>query len=207
MKLKICGIRTNEGLNKVDGFCDFIGLNFSKYSKRSIKIGDLVDQSNVLKKSKIVGVFYKNEISEILKAVKIYDFFSIQIYDDFDYEGVNEIKNVFNGEIWLAKNTEKFDFKSENFKKICEKIDMILFDGKIFGSGVENDIEKVKIALKNVQKQFGVAGGINVDNILKFIKNFSNAKLLDLASGVETNGLLDEKKIVEISKIFYQNAK
>ncbi|MCL2159490.1 MAG: phosphoribosylanthranilate isomerase, partial [Oscillospiraceae bacterium] len=47
------------------------------------------------------------------------------------------------------------------------------------------------------KKPFFLAGGLNIENIEVAIKK-TNPFAVDISSGVETNGLKDEKKIMSI---------
>ena len=53
------------------------------------------------------------------------------------------------------------------------------------------------IEVKDLKKEFFLAGGLNADNISRAIEEF-NPYAVDLSSGVETNGYKDELKIKEV---------
>jgi len=174
MKIKICGIRSNEMMQAcADAGVDYVGLNFVKSSKRFC--------SNVPEGRRVqrVGVFWNNPESEIQQKIEDYDLDIIQLYDA-------DLVEKFQDKIpvWFALRVGGDDL--EILKKI--KPDLVLLDGSAPGSGQRVEEEKLKEAVnfvKNLGFEFGLAGGINVENIAEFRESFPAAKLLDTASGVE----------------------
>jgi phosphoribosylanthranilate isomerase len=54
--------------------------------------------------------------------------------------------------------------------------------------------------LRNIKNHFFLAGGLNKDNIETAVKKI-NPCCVDLSSGIETEGVKDLNKIIEIIKI------
>ena len=72
---------------------------------------------------------------------------------------------------------------------------LLLDSGK--GSGKTFDWGLIR---KDLNKEFFLAGGINISNIADAIEEF-NPYAIDLSSGVETDGFKDENKIEEIMEV------
>lgn len=196
MKLKICGIRSK---NMVD-FCnknkiEFTGFNFVSTSKRHILPQNAQTLSQTLK-SKTVAVFQNQSLEEIEKILQIFTPDILQFHGTETVDYLQKIKKSFpTKEIWKSITIEeKTDFSK--MQEYYNNVNALLFDAKNPGTG--NPIKN----LKNLQKaisfcqenhiKFGIAGGINSENIAKFCHNFPLAYFLDTASGVEKNGEFDE---------------
>ncbi len=65
-------------------------------------------------------------------------------------------------------------------------------DGIVAGSGEKVDWNKLPR-----EKNYIVAGGINLENVVELIEKV-NPLMIDLASGIEENGVVSQEKIREI---------
>jgi len=194
MKLKICGIRSAAAAD----FCakngvDFVGLNFVKNARRAISREILPEIQKI--KIKKVGIFQNSPLEKIERVADFVEIF--QFHGDENPEFLAKIKKIFpEKKIWRALPAENLA-AAENFLFA----DLLLFDAKNPGSGKLADEKKLKLAAdfcaKN-KKKFGIAGGINSENIANFKKNFPTAEILDTASGAENRGIFCEKKVAEI---------
>lgn len=172
-KLKVCGVRSvKEAKFCEDAGVDFIGLNFVPTSKRCISFEK---GKNICKKVHNVykvGVFQNQTLSEIKKISKYLDFIQLSGDEDLDF----------------MKKLDK-PVISSRFPEYCA---YILFDGPVPGSGKTFDLKKIR----HYKGPYFIAGGINTKNIDTFIK--LNPLGIDIASGIETNGKIDLKKITFI---------
>jgi anthranilate phosphoribosyltransferase len=180
-KLKACGVRTV----KMAKYCekagvDFIGLNFVPSSKRKISIKkgkEICHQVDFIQK---VGVFQNQSLSFIEKISDNLDF--IQLSGD---ESVQFIKQLSKPVIKTIKDPKEAE-------KYIQHVAYILIDGPEPGSGKPADLKK----LKNFKHPFLLAGGINAKNLKEACK--LNPLGVDLASGIETKGKVDLRKIKQI---------
>ena len=82
---------------------------------------------------------------------------------------------------------------------------MFLLDGSKPGSGTPISDTKILRAAINAatkqQKPYGIAGGINSQNITDLWHKYPEASLLDTASGVEAAGEFSPHKLQEIIKL------
>lgn len=190
-KVKICGIRRigSATLAAEEG-ADYLGFNFVFQSPRYISpvvAKEIIEK--VRKKSQIVGVFQNkaaHEVNEIARFLKL-DF--AQLHGDENNEYIKQIKipvikavpvvNALSSDELLSHITQ-FD------------ADHILLDRAIQGEGEIIGFEKAH-AITNLFPTF-LAGGLTPENITEFIIR-TKPYAVDVASGIETNGVEDQEKI------------
>lgn len=197
MKVKICGIKTVEEAQLVAADKpDFIGMVLAP-SKRQIDLKTVTAITESLKGTgiKTVGVVVnptKEEADTALHEVGL-DF--IQFHGDEDKNFVEQYQGraikAFPSNSELTYK-ERFNFDTE----------YILIDSpreKYYGgSGITfnwselslADIDKSKLAL---------AGGLNPENVAEAV-NIAGPALIDVSSGVETDGHKDSEKIATFIK-------
>lgn len=185
-KIKICGVRTVE----VAKFCesngvDLVGLNFVEASKRKIDEKKLQEISKYLKNTKKVGIFQNQSIKEVNNLSKKLDL--IQLCGDESIEYIKKCKKPV---------IKTISIKSSNDIDLAEKyypyVSYICFDGITPGSGKTFNHGLIK----GFQRPFFLGGGINNETLDSAIK--MSPLGIDIASGVETEGQIDTKKITEI---------
>lgn len=199
MKVKVCGIRTVEAAQHAVQFgSDALGFVFaaSKRKITALEAKKIIEELPELVWK--VGVFV-NENAAIIKQIsQTAGLTHIQLHgdenpDDYRSIGLPLIKAV--------------SVKSpEDLKKIDNiKADYILLDSPPAeyrggnGSSFEWDLAK---AIGNSKRNIILAGGLDPGNIRKAIAKV-NPMMVDVSSGVETNGEKDLAKI----KAFINNAK
>lgn len=198
-KIKICGLRRIEDIEMVNkNLPDYVGFIFAE-SKRKVdkeKVKELIDRLD--KRVKTVGIFVDETREEVKKIAKYCRLDILQFHGEETAEYCDHFRDQY--EIWKA-----FSVKDRGIEKRLLKykkhIDLYLLDaynkevrggsGKVFNWDlIEGMSKKYKIAL---------AGGINSKNILEAVEKV-NPYIIDLSSGVETDGFKDGEKIKEIIK-------
>jgi phosphoribosylanthranilate isomerase len=180
MKIKICGLVKECDIDYVnEALPDYAGFVFAK-SKRKIS----ADRAYALKRGlspfiKAVGVFVDHDISFVRDLLErgIIDIAQLHGHEDEEY-----ISAISAPVIKAVRIGEKFDYPA----------DYLLFDSSSGGSGEAFDWSLIP----KIDKPFFLAGGINIGNITKAMK--VNPFAIDVSSGVETNGVKDREKILEI---------
>lgn len=198
IKVKICGIQTLEAAQTAsDAGADFLGFNFVESSSHYIaphKAKEIIDK--LPKRVKKVGVFQ----NEKLEAIKI---ISRSLKLDFVQLHGSELPD-YAVQINFAKVIKTFSLTTGfEVEKVVEmlkayKTSYYLLDRYRQGEGKMLNFEKVKILISLFP--IIIAGGLNMENIelaLKTAKPFG----VDIATGVETNGEKDRKKIIQFIKI------
>ncbi len=180
-KIKICGLFNPIDINFVNiAKPDYIGFVFAK-SRRQISIEKAKLLKEKLDKEILaVGVFVDEDIENIEKIV------SENIIDIIQLHGKEN-------EAYIAECKRKMpDVKIIKALQIGETLpnntDFILYDAPIAGSGKTFDW-----SLLPKDKEYFLAGGINLENIDEAIK--INPYCIDLSSGAEKNGAKDGELI------------
>jgi phosphoribosylanthranilate isomerase len=197
-KIKICGLKREEDISFINiAKPDFAGFVFAG-TKRKIDFNTADRFRNMLDKNiQSAGVFVNEKIDNIVKLCKQGTISLVQLHGDEDEEYIKDLKEKI--KITIVK-VIKVSSKICNIDRIDTKADFILFDSfsadEYGGSGKSFDWDLIK----NCSKPFFIAGGINKNNI-KEVEKKLNPYCIDLSSGVETDGVKDLKKIIEIVNI------
>lgn len=197
-QVKICGLFREEDIITINqakpDYCGFI-INFPK-SHRNIDTNKLIQLTkNLDKKIKAVGVFVDQPIEIVSQILNSGHISIAQLHGNEDNIYISELRKQTDSEIWQAFQINTFE---DVRKAMSSDADFILLDaGK--GSGHTFNWEY----LKEINRPFGLAGGIRMENLEEALK--TNAKLLDISGGVETDKLKDEKKIFEIIQMIRQD--
>lgn len=197
---KACGIRDRKtlevlGENGTEAMADFVGINFSPHSKRRPDDSALLHlKTNML--SQAVAVFYQNSEAEIRQILADYAFKTVQFYaGDVSPAFVRSLKlrvmmavKVEDGQAWQTiLNTLVAPYAAD--------VDCFILDGAVPGSGARIEAH----IPADFPYPFLLAGGLHEDN-LAAMEAFDHCIGVDIASGIETDGLVDPLKIAEISR-------
>jgi phosphoribosylanthranilate isomerase len=185
MKLKICGIRTAEDAEALNGTgIDFAGFVFVSGHRQEVSVERARELRAALDPEiKTVGVFV-NEPYEFIKYLtdeKIID--AVQFHGESEYGlPVPTIKGM------VIRGKE--DIKPTD----C---DMVVFDGHKDGVvGSSGGTFDWRLVEGYKEKPFFLAGGINIDNIEKAMAHKPYG--IDLSSGAEEGGKKSREKITEV---------
>ena len=225
-KVKICGIT-----NKEDAFwaaslgADFIGLNFYKNSIRKVSLSNAKEiVSSLPKFTTPVGVFVDEELEQLIKTCKKVAISYAQLHGNESLEYCRELKLKF-PEIKIIKvikikpeyetKQNVQEYINTNFdlvKQFYNIVDYIMFDTyidtSVGGTGETFDwnvlLEIKNLLLKeDININFFVAGGLNIDNVEKVIE-LLDPWCVDVCSGVER---LPRRKDFEKMKVFIRKVK
>ena len=193
VKVKICGIRRMEDIDIVNRYRpDYIGFVFAD-SKRKVS-HDLAYELKLNLDADIisVGVFVDASLDEILKLFDEGVIEMAQLHGSESEEYILTLKEKTNSELKIIKAiemSEDVDLLEYN----NSHADYLLLDsGK--GSGKTFDWSLIESELN---KEFFLAGGLNISNINDAIKEF-DPYAIDLSSSLEVDGFKDESKIKEL---------
>jgi phosphoribosylanthranilate isomerase len=193
VKVKICGIRRMEDIDIVNRYKpDYIGFVFAD-SKRRVS-HDLAYELKLNLDSDIisVGVFVDASLDEILKLFDEGVIEMAQLHGSESDEYILTLKEKTNSELKIIKAiemSEDVDLLEYN----NSHADYLLLDsGK--GSGKTFDWSLIE---SDLNKEFFLAGGLDISNISDAIKEF-DPYAIDLSSSLEVDGFKDESKIKEL---------
>ena len=213
-KVKMCGISKVETIPAiVDAKPDYMGLVFAP-SKRQVT----VDQAKILVEElhrgyakkygsdtehdkngtiKTVGVFVNETVENLVTIANEANLDAVQLHGDEDEAFIQSLKERTNVEVWKAVQIRS---AADVEKWIDSSADMLLFDAyhkdERGGTGEVFDWS----SLDDFERPFMLAGGIDSTNVARAIRTVRPYGI-DISSGIETNGMKDDKKITAFTKI------
>lgn len=203
IKLKICGI-TNEAeipiINKVRP--DYIGFVFANSKRRVDEEQAMKLKSMLIAGIKTVGVFVDENPERIAELLNRNVIDIAQLHGHEDEEDIAYIKKMTGKPvikaIILGGSTEVNDYYStcvERWRRT--QADYLLLDS---GKGSGKTFDWSVIDREELYEAVGgifLAGGINPDNVADAIRQI-NPYCIDVSSGVEKDGLKNDKLISEL---------
>ncbi|MFV0364765.1 MAG: phosphoribosylanthranilate isomerase [Suipraeoptans sp.] len=189
-KVKICGLKRTEDTKIVNEYLpEYAGFVFAN-SKRKIDIETAkILRAHLDNRIKVVGVFVDEDINVIVDMVKSGIIDMVQLHGGESEEYIGKLKEEVKAPIIKAFGIKNKDDIGAAMQSLA---DYILLDNHIPGSGKSFDWDY----LASINRKFFLAGGINPQNIDKALE--ANPHVIDVSSGVETNGFKDKAKIEEI---------
>lgn len=192
-ELKICGLSRLEDVIAVNRHgADYAGFVFFRKSKRFVdpyKAGELIEllRSDI----KSVGVFMDEPLDSVISTARISGVELVQLHGHESEEYVEYVKRTLDRPVIRAF---KADEEGALEKAMHSSADYILIDSGA-GSGKKFDWS----ILKDFKRDYFLAGGLDPDSVgeaIRMLEPFA----VDVSSGVETDGIKDEKKIDEFIK-------
>ena len=213
-KVKMCGISKVETIPAVvEAKPDYMGLVFAP-SKRQVT----VDQAKTLVEElhrgyaqkygsdtehdkndtiKTVGVFVNETVDNLVTIANEANLDAVQLHGDEDEAFIQSLKERTNVEVWKAIQIRS---AADVEEWIDSSADMLLFDAyhkdERGGTGEVFDWS----SLDAFERPFMLAGGIDSTNVARAIRTVRPYGI-DISSGIETNGMKDDKKITAFTKI------
>ncbi len=213
-KVKMCGISKVETIPAVvEAKPDYMGLVFAP-SKRQVT----VEQAKILIEElhrgyakkygsdtehdkndtiKTVGVFVNETVDNLVTIANEANLDAVQLHGDEDEAFIQSLKERTNVEVWKAIQIRS---AADVEKWIDSSAEMLLFDAyhkdERGGTGEVFDWS----SLDAFERPFMLAGGIDSTNVARAIRTVRPYGI-DISSGIETNGMKDDKKITAFTKI------
>ncbi|EDL66153.1 phosphoribosylanthranilate isomerase [Bacillus sp. SG-1] len=190
VKVKVCGIKTIEHAEAaVKAGADAIGFIFAE-SRRKVSIHTAKEISDTIPASVLkVGVFVDADREEIEKTAQEANLDYVQLHGS---ETVDFMKSLSVPAYKALSIKEKKDLDGiENYPG-----NFILVDSGHGAARGGNGTTFDWSYLENVSIDVILAGGLNLENVCSAIEKV-NPFMVDVSSGVETDGIKDVKKINE----------
>ncbi|KUO78422.1 MAG: N-(5'-phosphoribosyl)anthranilate isomerase [Desulfosporosinus sp. BRH_c37] len=191
MKIKICGLFRDIDIDYVnEAKPDYIGFVFAK-SRRQVSV-EWAEAIRPRLRSEItpIGVFVNESLANVAKLLKDNIIEMAQLHGNENENYIKELKSLTDKLIIKAVRV----LSPEDIEEAQHTVaDFLLLDNGPGGTGESFDWSLVS----KVKKPFFLAGGLKADNIEQAIVATS-PYAVDLSSGVETDGLKDREKILEI---------
>ena len=189
MKIKICGLTRLVDVEAVNALKpDYVGFVFAPTSKRRVTPDQAAELKRALDPSiEAVGVFVDETPENVAKLLDDGVIDLAQLHGSEDDVCLQELRRLTTKPIIKA-----FRVRSEQDVLDAEKspADHILLDAGA-GTGTTFDWS----LLRKVRRPYFLAGGLNLGNIDAALE--LNPYAVDVSSGVETDGLKDQKKMAE----------
>ncbi len=192
--IKMCGLTRECDIQAVNEIKpEYIGFVFWAKSKRYLSPEKALELKKQLDENiKAVGVFVDESVEKVAELLEndIIDIAQLHGHENEDY-----IKNL--REMTDKPMIQAFRIRSESDieKAVRSTADMILLDAGM-GNGNVFDWSLIK----NIQRPYFLAGGLNGENVAEAVK-ILKPYAVDVSSGIETDGLKDMKKMAEFSAV------
>lgn len=189
-QIKICGLTREADIDYVnEARPDYIGfiLNFPK-SRRNLSPEQAAAlKSRLSPEIRAVGVFVDRPAEEIIRAAETVGLDVIQLHGHEDDAYIAALRERTNLPVWKA-----FRVRSSADLSAAERssADEILLDNG-YGTGEAFDWSLAG----GFNRPFLLAGGLTPERIPQAIRAL-HPKLVDISSGVETDGVKDRDKIL-----------
>ena len=192
-KIKICGIMSQDSIEVLNRMKpEYVGFVFAK-SKRQVSMVQAAEIAKALDPSiQTVGVFVNESIEKVDEIRRTVGLDVVQLHGS---ESLDYLKRL-GGQLWKALPGSK-----ESLERIAEYLglaEMILLDAMTDKSPGGNNmtLDWSSIGELVPTEHLVLAGGLNRDNVRQAIEALHPA-VVDVSSGVETDGKKDNKKIIQ----------
>lgn len=195
-KIKICGLKRECDIDFVnEAKPDYIGFVFAD-TKRYISPHDAMNLKKRLDKNiKAVGVFVNADILFVSELVneKIIDV--VQLHGDEDDEYIKKLKSQTDAPIIKAVRVKTADDIISADRGFADFLLLDKYSHGIYGGTGESFDWSM---IPKILKPYFIAGGITAENVSLALRY--NPYAVDVSSGVETGGLKDKEKILNLVK-------
>ena len=189
-ELKICGLSRLEDIIAVNRHgADYAGFVFFEKSQRYVDPYQANELISLLRADiKPVGVFLDEPLDNVVRIARITGVELIQLHGHESEEYVEYVKRTLDRPVIKAyKASEEGALE----KAAQSSADYVMIDSGA-GSGKKFDWS----ILKDFKRDYFLAGGLDPESVgeaIRMLEPFA----VDVSSGVETDGIKDEKKIAE----------
>lgn len=199
VKVKICATKSLKAA-QVAAFegAEYLGMVFTPHAKThtvNLEVAKTIGKE-MKGKINLVGVFQDMPLGEVKKIIADCNLDCAQFHGD---ESPQYLDKIAIKKIKAFRFSKEFDFNEAQKRMQQFKVDFYLVDRIKQSEGPMLNLRTVAL----LTKEFPIimAGGLNPDNVAEIIKKVK-PQIVDVASGVETNGKQDLEKI----RAFIKNA-
>lgn len=189
-RIKLCGMMTKEDIETANRLKpDYVGFIFWEKSFRNLSKEQARELKQCLDPSiDAVGVFVDADLHFISELVREHIIHMVQLHGSEDENYIRTLKKILPIGTQIIKAFKVTT--REEVKEACECMaDYILFDpGKGSGNTFDWDL------IKDVERPFFLAGGLNCDNVKDAI-DYLDPLCVDVSSGIETDKKKDPEKM------------
>ena len=189
-KIKFCGLKTLDDIYHANELApEYVGFVFAPKSKRYITPAQAEQLRNALsKKICAVGVFVNENFQTVAELLNAGIIDAAQLHGNEDDAYIKNLRG-------LTKKIIIQAFQSNNIATAEKSLaDFILIDSGAGGGKVFD-----WTLIKNLRREYFLAGGLNPHNVGDAIKILSPFAV-DVSSGIETDGKKDFDKMTSFIK-------
>jgi phosphoribosylanthranilate isomerase len=199
-KIKICGLTRECDIDYVnEAGPEYLGFVFAGSRRQIDEAGAARLKSRIKSGIAAVGVFVNAPAEQIIRLMENGIIDIVQLHGQETPSYVEEIKRRANGPVIKAIRIGEEEYPSAYFEEYANAgTDYFLFDsgtsgGGYGGTGVVFDWNRIP----RTPLPYFLAGGLHAENIGAALSH-AQPYAVDISSGVETNGVKDRDKILEI---------
>lgn len=201
MKLKVCGMRSEENINSLITQInpDWMGLIFYAKSPRFVS-EDFAGSIKGLDIPK-VGVFVNANLDEIKNSISVFDLHTIQLHGEESVDFTKSIKEETGLEVFKVFSVKE-DVDWKELESFLPYVDYFLFDTFTKGYGGSGKTFDWQILRSYpFEKPFLLSGGLSLENIKDIQKLKSEIPQLagldinskfEIEAGLKDVGMIDE---------------
>lgn len=179
---------------------EYIGFVFAPSKRQVTCIEAKTLAAHLVPTVKKAGIFVNESLEVMAKLAIAVPLDVIQLSGDETEEDIEALRQLTKAAIWKVVPVKS---AADVARWRDSSADMILFDtfvkGERGGSGQSFDWS----LLRDFTKPFMLAGGLNITNVARAMR-IAKPYGVDVSSGVETDGVKDERKIEDFLKIVKQ---
>lgn len=189
--IKICGMCSIQDIQCVNEVkVDYAGFVFAS-GKHQISIREAKNLIPHLNHSKSVGVFVNEQVDEIAHIANTIHLDVIQLHGEESQKDIQYLKENTPCEVWKAIRLHTLKDYQLFHELHPDRFLVDSFDKSSYG-GTGKRIKKELLASLDLSDKI-LAGGINAQNVQEILSY--RPYMIDVSSGVETNGSKDIQKI------------
>ncbi|USS86324.1 phosphoribosylanthranilate isomerase [Fructilactobacillus cliffordii] len=189
VKIKLCGLHTLADIDKANQVQpDFVGLVFAP-SSRQVDLATARRLTQALDPTiPAVGVFVGADLKTVLAAVQAQVIQLVQYYGSLPPDLINQLHQHHVQLIQVVQTTEEID----------PAADYVMFDASRGRGQAPTQFEAHHLAKTEI-----LSGGITLTNVREAVA-IVNPAVVDVSSGVETNGQKDVTKMQAPTDLVHQ---
>lgn len=195
VQVKICGLFQPQDISYVnEARPDYVGFVFAK-SKRQVTKEQAKKMSLELDEGIVaVGVFVDAPVEQVAELLNEGIIAIAQLHGSEDNDYIERLRSLIgNQKIIKAIRVRSAEDVTAAGQSLADYLLLDAYTPDVAGgTGSKFDWQMIS----HVAQPFFLAGGINIDNVEEAVGVAPFA--LDISSGVETNGIKDRNKIIEI---------
>lgn len=197
MKIKICGLTRSYDVDYINAARpDFCGFVFAPSRRQVTAMQAEKLREKLLNDIIPVGVFVDEPLKNIVWLLENHIIRWIQLHGNEDENYIERLRNLTEGKYPIIRAI-RVTSVTDILMAERTHADYLLLDHGAGGTG-KNFNWNVLRDRSPIQKPFFLAGGVNLQNLDKATR--LGAFALDISSGVETDGVKDREKIIEITR-------